>query len=203
MGRTCGEPDEIKKNTHPKYFTALFRGSVGTGFGRKGKGGGADHDEATQTNTGVLACQKLLIDSLIMTPIAEAFHQQEPQQGVIFVLRGGSGVITAACCFALDAPRTALAAALEHTHAPQVHVHAHRCSHARPPPPASSAHHCTSARAPMLACMHACCTQHAHAHATGACEHAIMVSMLTPLRRPVCNCNRRTTRGCTRVQGAS
>jgi len=25
MGRTCGEPDEIKKNTHPKTFTALFR----------------------------------------------------------------------------------------------------------------------------------------------------------------------------------
>ena len=25
MGRTCGEPDEIKKNTHPKNFTALFR----------------------------------------------------------------------------------------------------------------------------------------------------------------------------------
>ena len=25
MGRTCGEPGEIKKNTHPKYFTALFR----------------------------------------------------------------------------------------------------------------------------------------------------------------------------------
>ena len=25
MGRTCGEPDEIKKNTHPKSFTALFR----------------------------------------------------------------------------------------------------------------------------------------------------------------------------------
>ena len=25
MGRTCGEPDEIKKNTHPKMFTALFR----------------------------------------------------------------------------------------------------------------------------------------------------------------------------------
>jgi len=24
-GRTCGEPDEIKRNTHPKYFTALFR----------------------------------------------------------------------------------------------------------------------------------------------------------------------------------
>ena len=24
MGRTCGEPDEIKKNTHPKYITALF-----------------------------------------------------------------------------------------------------------------------------------------------------------------------------------
>ena len=25
MGRSCGEPDEIKKNTHPKDFTALFR----------------------------------------------------------------------------------------------------------------------------------------------------------------------------------
>ena len=25
MGRTCGEPNEIKKNTHPKYITALFR----------------------------------------------------------------------------------------------------------------------------------------------------------------------------------
>ena len=25
MGRTCGEPDEIKKHTHPKHFTALFR----------------------------------------------------------------------------------------------------------------------------------------------------------------------------------
>ena len=25
MGRTRGEPDEIKKNTHPKNFTALFR----------------------------------------------------------------------------------------------------------------------------------------------------------------------------------
>ena len=25
MGRTCGGPDEIKKNTHSKYFTALFR----------------------------------------------------------------------------------------------------------------------------------------------------------------------------------
>jgi len=28
MGRTCGEPDEIKKNTHPKNFTALFREQV-------------------------------------------------------------------------------------------------------------------------------------------------------------------------------
>ena len=28
MGRTCGEPDEIKKNVHPKYFTALFRAQV-------------------------------------------------------------------------------------------------------------------------------------------------------------------------------
>ena len=27
VGRTCGEPDEIKKNTHPKYSTALFRES--------------------------------------------------------------------------------------------------------------------------------------------------------------------------------
>ena len=25
MGRTCGEPDEIEKSTHPKNFTALFR----------------------------------------------------------------------------------------------------------------------------------------------------------------------------------
>ena len=25
MGRACGEPDGIKKNTHPKYITALFR----------------------------------------------------------------------------------------------------------------------------------------------------------------------------------
>ena len=24
MGRTCGEPDEIKKNTHPKNIIALF-----------------------------------------------------------------------------------------------------------------------------------------------------------------------------------
>ena len=28
MGRTCGEPDEIKKNTHPKNITALFRGQA-------------------------------------------------------------------------------------------------------------------------------------------------------------------------------
>ena len=25
MGRTCGKPDEIKKTTHPKWFTPLFR----------------------------------------------------------------------------------------------------------------------------------------------------------------------------------
>ena len=24
MGRTCGGPDETKKNAHPKYITALF-----------------------------------------------------------------------------------------------------------------------------------------------------------------------------------
>ena len=30
MGRTCGEPDEIKKNAHPKYFTALFRAGTPT-----------------------------------------------------------------------------------------------------------------------------------------------------------------------------
>ena len=28
MHRTCGEPDEIKKNTHPKKITALFRSQV-------------------------------------------------------------------------------------------------------------------------------------------------------------------------------
>ena len=28
--RTCGEPDEIKKNTHPKNITALIRDQVGT-----------------------------------------------------------------------------------------------------------------------------------------------------------------------------
>ena len=30
MGRTCGELDEIKKNTHPKNTTALFREQAGT-----------------------------------------------------------------------------------------------------------------------------------------------------------------------------
>jgi len=25
MGRTCGEPEEIKESTHPKNITALFR----------------------------------------------------------------------------------------------------------------------------------------------------------------------------------
>ena len=29
--RTCGEPDEIKKNTHPKYITALLRDQVPPG----------------------------------------------------------------------------------------------------------------------------------------------------------------------------
>ena len=35
MGRTRGEPDEIKKNAHPKHFTALFReqGSRDADFG--------------------------------------------------------------------------------------------------------------------------------------------------------------------------
>ena len=32
MGRTCGEPDEIKKNTHPKNITALFREQARSGF---------------------------------------------------------------------------------------------------------------------------------------------------------------------------
>ena len=27
MGRTCGEPNEIRKNTHPKNITVLFHGS--------------------------------------------------------------------------------------------------------------------------------------------------------------------------------
>ena len=30
MGRTCSEPNEIKKNTHLKYFTALFREQAAT-----------------------------------------------------------------------------------------------------------------------------------------------------------------------------
>ena len=41
MGRTCGEPDEIKKNTHPKKFTALFREQaphVGVAVRRAGRG---------------------------------------------------------------------------------------------------------------------------------------------------------------------
>ena len=35
MGRTCGEPDEIKKNTHPKDTTALFRVQA-SGSARRG-----------------------------------------------------------------------------------------------------------------------------------------------------------------------
>ena len=31
MGRTCGEPDEIKKNIHPNSFTALDRERTRTG----------------------------------------------------------------------------------------------------------------------------------------------------------------------------
>ena len=31
MGRTCGEPDEIKKNTRPKHITALVRAQVRDG----------------------------------------------------------------------------------------------------------------------------------------------------------------------------
>ena len=34
MGRTCGEPDEIKKIPHPKYFTALFREQAPTPDGK-------------------------------------------------------------------------------------------------------------------------------------------------------------------------
>ena len=41
MGRTRGEPDEIKKNTHPKSFTALFREQAQGGArqtkGRRGR----------------------------------------------------------------------------------------------------------------------------------------------------------------------
>ena len=52
MGRTCGEPDEIKKNTHPKSFTALFREQVRHGVRpraqrlcRRGPGkGGGQHE---------------------------------------------------------------------------------------------------------------------------------------------------------------
>ena len=32
MGRACGEPGEIKKNTHPKNITALFGGQAGCKF---------------------------------------------------------------------------------------------------------------------------------------------------------------------------
>ena len=38
MGRPCGEPGEIKKNTHPKYFTALFREQVNVGASFHGSG---------------------------------------------------------------------------------------------------------------------------------------------------------------------
>ena len=34
MGRTCGEPDEIKKNTHPKSITAVFRDQFLVGLAR-------------------------------------------------------------------------------------------------------------------------------------------------------------------------
>ena len=37
--RTCGEPDEIKKSTHPKYFTALFRAGVQSLLTVSGLGG--------------------------------------------------------------------------------------------------------------------------------------------------------------------
>ena len=33
MGRTCGEPNEIKKNTHPENITALIGGQVNASFG--------------------------------------------------------------------------------------------------------------------------------------------------------------------------
>ena len=29
MGCTCGEPSEIKKNTHPEYVTTLYRDQAG------------------------------------------------------------------------------------------------------------------------------------------------------------------------------
>ena len=35
---TCGEPDEIKKNTHPKTFTALFRDRVPVPVGSQSSG---------------------------------------------------------------------------------------------------------------------------------------------------------------------
>ena len=33
MGRTCGEPNEIKKKTHPENVTALIGGQVNASFG--------------------------------------------------------------------------------------------------------------------------------------------------------------------------
>ena len=32
VGRTCGEPNKIKKTTHPKNITALFRDQVDGGI---------------------------------------------------------------------------------------------------------------------------------------------------------------------------
>ena len=49
MGRTCGEPDEIKKNTHPKYITRSFSGRYGI------DGGGGLETVSEHTGAAMLA----------------------------------------------------------------------------------------------------------------------------------------------------
>ena len=60
MGRTCGEPDEIKKTTHPEYITALFRAAAAT-RGTTGSGSAAAAAPSTaprrsSTLTGTWRC---------------------------------------------------------------------------------------------------------------------------------------------------
>ena len=50
---TCGEPNEIKKNTHPKNNTALFHEQAHAGHGHGAQGPWQSGD--IETNTGVRA----------------------------------------------------------------------------------------------------------------------------------------------------
>ena len=54
MGRTCGEPDEIKKNTHPEKFTALFR------------------ERTCDVPTATIPCTSLISTTLISLPASVA-----------------------------------------------------------------------------------------------------------------------------------